>query len=36
VRFFDANAYTADRAWNALDITTIEDATVRRHWTDQP
>lgn len=36
MRFFDANAYTADRAWDAIDITTIDDATVRLHWTDQP
>jgi len=26
----------ADRAWDAIDITTIDDATVRLHWTDQP
>ena len=36
MRCFDANAYTADRAWDALDITTIENATVRLHWADQP
>ncbi|MBI2262189.1 MAG: cupin [Caulobacterales bacterium] len=29
-------AFTADRAWAALDIGEIDGATVRLHWTDQP
>jgi mannose-6-phosphate isomerase-like protein (cupin superfamily) len=28
--------FTGDRAWDALDIERIDDATVRLHWTDQP
>ncbi|GGT22486.1 mannose-6-phosphate isomerase [Nonomuraea spiralis] len=34
--FFDATSYTADRPWGAHDITQIDGATVRLHWTDQP
>ena len=29
-------AFTADRAWGALDLAEIAGATVRLHWTDQP
>ena len=36
MRFFDATTFTAERSWGALDITEIDDATVRLHWTDQP
>jgi mannose-6-phosphate isomerase-like protein (cupin superfamily) len=28
--------FTGTRAWEALDIEHIADATVRLHWTDQP
>lgn len=28
--------FTAGRAWGALDIATIDGASVRLHWTDQP
>ncbi|MDB5721885.1 MAG: cupin [Alphaproteobacteria bacterium] len=28
--------YTAQRAWGAIDIERLEDASVRLHWTDQP
>ena len=28
--------FTGERAWDALDIDRIDDATVRLHWTDQP
>ena len=28
--------FTADRAWGAIEIERIVDATVRLHWTDQP
>ncbi|MER6950693.1 hypothetical protein ABT294_42415 [Nonomuraea sp. NPDC000554] len=34
--FLDARSYTAERPWGALDVTEIDDATVRLHWTDQP
>lgn len=36
MRFLDADQFTSDRAWGALDIAEIQDATVRLHWTDQP
>lgn len=32
----DARQFTADRAWGARDLATIEGASVRLHWTDQP
>lgn len=28
--------FVAERAWGALDIARIDDASVRLHWTDQP
>ncbi len=31
-----ATDFTGERAWDALDIERIDDATVRLHWTDQP
>lgn len=36
MKFFDARDFTAPRAWGALDITSIDGATVRLHWTDRP
>lgn len=36
MRFVDASTFTAERAWGALDLAEIDDATVRLHWTDQP
>lgn len=36
MRVIQASDYTAERAWGALDIATVDDATVRLHWTDQP
>ncbi|MGW9597171.1 hypothetical protein ACWHLZ_43690 [Streptomyces chartreusis] len=36
MQFVDADTYTAERPWGALDITEIDGATVRLHWTDQP
>jgi mannose-6-phosphate isomerase-like protein (cupin superfamily) len=36
MRLVDASHFTADRAWGALDLARIPDATVRLHWTDQP
>ena len=32
----DARSFRADRAWGARDLTEIDGATVRLHWTDQP
>jgi mannose-6-phosphate isomerase-like protein (cupin superfamily) len=31
-----SKAFTADRAWGALDIANLDGITVRLHWTDQP
>jgi len=31
-----SKAFTADRAWAALDIAEMNGITVRLHWTDQP
>nr|WP_321456584.1 cupin domain-containing protein [uncultured Cohaesibacter sp.] len=31
-----ASEFTGLKAWDALDIERIEDATIRLHWTDQP
>ncbi|WP_269913841.1 hypothetical protein [Acinetobacter sp. HY1485] len=28
--------FTGKKAWDGLDIATIEGASVRLHWTDQP
>ncbi|SEQ87545.1 cupin [Microlunatus flavus] len=36
MRFIEASEYTADRAWGATDVTEIDQATVRLHWTDSP
>ncbi|HYG93261.1 MAG TPA: cupin domain-containing protein [Nocardioides sp.] len=36
MRVIDAAAFRRERAWEALDIESIDDATVRLHWTDQP
>jgi len=36
MRFLDASTFVADGPWGALDITEIDHATVRLHWTDQP
>jgi mannose-6-phosphate isomerase-like protein (cupin superfamily) len=31
-----SKAFTANRAWGALDIAEMNGITVRLHWTDQP
>ncbi len=36
MRIITANEFTGAKAWDALDIETIDNATVRLHWTDQP
>lgn len=36
MRFLTASEFTGDRAWAALDLAAIPDATVRLHWTDAP
>ncbi len=35
MRIIDAAAFTSERAWGALDVEAIDDATVRLHWTDE-
>lgn len=32
----DARTFTAPRAWGARDLSLVEGASVRLHWTDQP
>ncbi len=32
----DVREFVADRAWGARDLASIDGATVRLHWTDQP
>lgn len=34
--FFKAKDFTATCAWDAIDIATVEGASVRLHWTDKP
>jgi len=36
MRVIRAAEFDGRRAWEALDIERIDDATVRLHWTDQP
>ena len=36
MRKIDPRSFTGTRAWEALDIAALADATVRLHWTDQP
>lgn len=36
MKFLDASTFTGDRAWAAIDLAQIPDATVRLHWTDEP
>lgn len=36
MRFLDAGDWTAENAWDAVDLLDLDDATVRLHWTDEP
>lgn len=36
MRIVTAADVTLERAWDAVDLARIPDATVRLHWTDQP
>lgn len=36
MRTIKPREFTGSRAWAALDIERIDDATIRLHWTDQP
>ncbi len=31
-----SKAFTADRAWGAIDVANMNGVTTRLHWTDQP
>ena len=36
MRTYRPGEFTGTRAWDALDIERIGDATIRLHWTDEP
>lgn len=36
MKTYRPSSFTGTRAWDAIDIERIDDATVRLHWTDQP
>jgi len=36
MKIIRSKAFTADRAWGALDIANMNGITTRLHWTDQP
>ncbi len=36
MRIIKPTSFTGDKAWQALDIEQIGEATIRLHWTDQP
>ena len=36
MKIIRSKTFTADKAWGALDITTINGISTRLHWTDQP
>jgi len=35
-KIIQSKDYTAEKAWGALDIATMNGITTRLHWTDQP
>ena len=36
MRLINPLDFTGEKAWDALDIERIDDATIRLHWTDKP
>ncbi|WP_332761862.1 cupin domain-containing protein [Pseudomonas koreensis] len=36
MKIIRSKAFTAERAWGALDIASMNGITTRLHWTDQP
>ncbi|MBN6773581.1 cupin domain-containing protein [Pseudomonas granadensis] len=36
MKIIRSKAFTAERAWGALDIANMNGITTRLHWTDQP
>jgi mannose-6-phosphate isomerase-like protein (cupin superfamily) len=35
MKLIESGSFKAERPWGALDIATIDGATVRLHWTDE-
>jgi mannose-6-phosphate isomerase-like protein (cupin superfamily) len=36
MKIIRSRSYTGRRAWDALDIATVDGASCRLHWTDRP
>lgn len=36
MKLIHAKQFTADRAWDALDIAVMDGTSIRLHWTDRP
>ena len=36
MKIYHPDQFTAGKAWGALDIERLKDATVRLHWADEP
>ncbi len=36
MRIIRSKSFTAERAWGALDIASMDGITTRLHWMDQP
>lgn len=36
MKVYHPGEYTAERAWGAIDIERLSNASIRLHWTDQP
>lgn len=36
MKIIKSKEFTAEKAWEALDIANLNGTTVRLHWTDQP
>ena len=36
MKIYHSDSFTAEKAWGALDLERIEQATVRLHWTNEP
>ncbi len=36
MQVYHPEQYTAERAWGAIDIEQLSNATIRLHWTNQP
>lgn len=36
MKFIQPKSFTAERAWGALDVASMNGITTRLHWTDKP